>query len=231
MTEPTGGEGLAIRCVSLGNRANRTVPVNSRQACCHRYMQRGQMPRINRLAIDVEQVERVRINRRAFLRVFSHIAFAGVLSSCGASSPETPPAQSTPLLPTPTSSPPTATPQPPATNTPQIAKIVTPTATSPSMLYTSSESHVITDLCIRDGACAEVCPVECIIPGCPESGWPWYYVDPDTCINCGACVPECPVEAAMPGLDVPLESQRYVIEKNATFFSDGPGYAALDTCA
>ena len=29
-------------------------------------------------------------------------------------------------------------------------------------------THVIFDLCIRDGACAEVCPVECIIPGEPE---------------------------------------------------------------
>ena len=30
-------------------------------------------------------------------------------------------------------------------------------------------THVIFDLCIRDGACTEVCPVECIIPGIPEA--------------------------------------------------------------
>ena len=28
-------------------------------------------------------------------------------------------------------------------------------------------THVIFDLCIRDGACAEVCPVDCI-PGDPN---------------------------------------------------------------
>jgi len=53
-------------------------------------------------------------------------------------------------------------------------------------------THVIYDLCVRDGACVEVCPVECIIPGMPADEWPWYYIDPETCIDCGACVPECP---------------------------------------
>ena len=59
-------------------------------------------------------------------------------------------------------------------------------------------THVIFDLCIRDGACVEVCPVECIVPGEPEAEWPWFYIDPDTCIDCGACVPECPVDAIRP---------------------------------
>ena len=59
-------------------------------------------------------------------------------------------------------------------------------------------THVIFDECISDGACMEVCPVECIVPGNSEE-WPWYYIDPDTCIDCGACVPECPVEAILPG--------------------------------
>ena len=26
-------------------------------------------------------------------------------------------------------------------------------------------THIITSLCLRDGACTEVCPVDCIIPG------------------------------------------------------------------
>jgi len=29
-------------------------------------------------------------------------------------------------------------------------------------------TYVIFDLCIRDGACVDVCPVECIVPGIPE---------------------------------------------------------------
>lgn len=64
-------------------------------------------------------------------------------------------------------------------------------------------SHVITSLCLRDGGCATVCPVECIVPGKPQDAWPWYYIDSDTCIDCGACVPECPYAAIFPEDDVP----------------------------
>jgi len=64
-------------------------------------------------------------------------------------------------------------------------------------------THIITSLCLRDAACVEVCPVECIIPGKPQEEWPWYYIDPDTCIDCGACVPECPYGAIFPIDDVP----------------------------
>lgn len=114
-------------------------------------------------------------------------------------------------------------------------------------------THIITGLCLRDGACVEVCPVECIVPGIPESDWPWYFIDPDTCIDCGACVPECPFEAIFPEEDVPDEielkdGKAYVyftgervegpstvtgviedsVKPNYDFFSDGPGYDALN---
>lgn len=56
-------------------------------------------------------------------------------------------------------------------------------------------TYIITSLCLRDGACITVCPVECIVPGKPEGEWPWMYIDPDTCIDCGACIPECPYDA------------------------------------
>ena len=87
-------------------------------------------------------------------------------------------------------------------------------------------THVIFDECISDGACMEVCPVECIVPGTSEE-WPWYYIDPDTCIDCGACIPECPVEAILPEEDLP-EEQEYTIELNKMFFTDGPGYGSLE---
>jgi ferredoxin len=86
-------------------------------------------------------------------------------------------------------------------------------------------THVIFDLCTRDGACVAVCPVECIVPGQPEDEWPWFYIDPDTCIDCGACVPECPVDAILPEQDLPEEYQ-YAAQVNALFFSSGPGYTA-----
>lgn len=64
-------------------------------------------------------------------------------------------------------------------------------------------AHVITSLCMRDGGCATVCPVECIVPGKPTEEWPWYFIDADTCIDCGACVPECPYSAIFPEDEVP----------------------------
>lgn len=114
-------------------------------------------------------------------------------------------------------------------------------------------THIITSLCLRDGACVEVCPVECIVPGQPESEWPWYFIDPDTCIDCGACIPECPFEAIFIEEEVPdeyemAEGQERVpwdtkqlvkaeggeivdltvdIQPNYDFFSEGPGYDAL----
>ena len=114
-------------------------------------------------------------------------------------------------------------------------------------------THIITSLCLRDGACVDVCPVECIIPGKPEDEWPWYFIDPDTCIDCGACIPECPYEAIFIEEEVPTAyelqaGQKIVpfelgeeyeaeggevvdltgdIEPNYTFFQEGPGYDAL----
>ena len=64
-------------------------------------------------------------------------------------------------------------------------------------------THIITSLCLRDGGCMEVCPVDCIVPGDPSDGWPQMYIDPETCIDCGACVPECPFEAIFPEDEVP----------------------------
>jgi ferredoxin len=112
-------------------------------------------------------------------------------------------------------------------------------------------THIITSLCLRDGACVEVCPVDCIVPGQPESEWPWYYIDPDTCIDCGACIPECPFEAIFQEDEVPsafelsagqeripVGGARYasaggeVVDLTADtpfnydFFKKGPGYDA-----
>jgi ferredoxin len=76
--------------------------------------------------------------------------------------------------------------------------------------------YVITELCIRDGACAEVCPVTCI-HSTPES--PQFYIDPDICIECEQCVVVCPVEAVF--LDVELPDQYAAAEEvNADFFRE-----------
>jgi ferredoxin len=112
-------------------------------------------------------------------------------------------------------------------------------------------THTITSLCLRDGACVDVCPVECIVEGKPEEEWPWFFIDPATCIDCGACVPECPYEAIFPEAEVPTAfvakagqeiapfgAAKYTAkggevidmtedtQHNANFYTAGPGYAA-----
>jgi ferredoxin len=113
-------------------------------------------------------------------------------------------------------------------------------------------THIITSLCLRDGACVEVCPVECIVAGQPEAEWPWFYIDPDTCIDCGACIPECPYDAIFVDGEVPsaytMKAGQVRVDHeskarstaqggevvyltndmpyNADFFQKGPGYSA-----
>lgn len=111
-------------------------------------------------------------------------------------------------------------------------------------------THIITSLCLRDGACVDVCPVDCIVPGFPENEWPWYFIDPDACIDCAACVTECPFEAIFEETGVPDDYEMSAgqeripwdtktkvaaeggevvdltedIQPNYKFFEEGPGY-------
>jgi NAD-dependent dihydropyrimidine dehydrogenase PreA subunit len=79
-------------------------------------------------------------------------------------------------------------------------------------------AYYIVEPCIdiKDKACVEVCPVDCIHPTDGE-GEPMLYIDPDECIDCGACEPECPVEAIFAEEDVPEDQQRF-IEINTKYF-------------
>jgi ferredoxin--NADP+ reductase len=83
-------------------------------------------------------------------------------------------------------------------------------------------THVIFDPCIRDGACADICPVTCIVAGQPEAVWPWFYVDPDACIDCGDCVSVCPVDAICPAEQLPQEYAA-ALALNARFFRERRG--------
>jgi len=53
-------------------------------------------------------------------------------------------------------------------------------------------THVIASPCIdvKDGACVDVCPVDCIY-----TGGRMLYIQPDECIDCGVCLSVCPVAA------------------------------------
>ena len=83
-------------------------------------------------------------------------------------------------------------------------------------------TYVIAEPCInvKDTACVDVCPVDCIHPRRDEDAFEaaeMLYIDPDECIDCGACEPACPVEAIFPDFDLPAEHEKY-LQMNADYF-------------
>ena len=85
-------------------------------------------------------------------------------------------------------------------------------------------TYVICEPCIdvKDTACVDVCPVDCIHPTPDNEEFfeeeVQLYIDPEECIDCGVCEPECPVEAIYAEDDVPEEWESFT-EKNAEFFA------------
>lgn len=81
-------------------------------------------------------------------------------------------------------------------------------------------TYVIAEPCIgvKDKACVEVCPVDCIHEADDESS-DMLYINPVECIDCGACEPECPVEAIYEESALPEEWEKYT-KINADFFED-----------
>jgi len=83
-------------------------------------------------------------------------------------------------------------------------------------------AYVIAEPCIgvKDTACVEACPVDCIHPRKDEAEFAaslMLYIDPDVCIDCGACVPVCPVAAIFPLDDLP-EKWASFAEENAAYY-------------
>jgi NAD-dependent dihydropyrimidine dehydrogenase PreA subunit len=69
-------------------------------------------------------------------------------------------------------------------------------------------AYVIAEPCIgvKDTACVDACPVDCIHPRRDEAHFEaegMLYIDPVECIDCGACVPVCPVSAIFAESDLP----------------------------
>ena len=80
-------------------------------------------------------------------------------------------------------------------------------------------AYVIAEPCInvKDKACVEVCPVDCIYEGDTM-----LYIHPDECIDCGACEPVCPVKAIFAEDEVPDQWKSFTAA-NKQFFTDHPG--------
>jgi NAD-dependent dihydropyrimidine dehydrogenase PreA subunit len=84
-------------------------------------------------------------------------------------------------------------------------------------------TYVIALPCVdlKDRACVEECPVDCIYEGGRS-----LYIQPEECIDCGACEPVCPVEAIFYEDDLPKQWKDYQAA-NAGFFDElgSPGGA------
>jgi len=79
-------------------------------------------------------------------------------------------------------------------------------------------TYIIAEPCIgvKDRACVDVCPVECIYDGEDQ-----LYIKPEECIDCAACEPECPVTAIFEESAVPEQWSAF-IQKNYDYFVQHP---------
>ena len=71
---------------------------------------------------------------------------------------------------------------------------------------------------VKDRACVEECPVDCIYEGNRM-----LYIHPEECVDCGACEPVCPVEAIYYEDDLPDEIEAYKADNDAFFSETLPG--------
>jgi NAD-dependent dihydropyrimidine dehydrogenase PreA subunit len=92
-------------------------------------------------------------------------------------------------------------------------------------------AYVIAAPCsgVKDTACVDVCPVDCIHPRKDEPEFAaavQLYIDEADCICCGACVPVCPVSAIYLAEELPEKWEQYARE-NAEWFALKKGNAAV----
>ena len=84
-------------------------------------------------------------------------------------------------------------------------------------------TYIIAEPCVnvRDRACVEVCPVDCIyeiddegasVHGikAPEGKEQMLYIHPEECIDCGACEPVCPVDAIFMDEETPDKWNEFI---------------------
>src|ERR1700675_3744579 len=89
-------------------------------------------------------------------------------------------------------------------------------------LRTKPMAYVITDPCIKDELCVEVCPTDCIHPKKDEPKFETatqLYIDPVGCIDCGACIPACTSDSIFTAEDLP-EDKKEFLEKNAAYYAN-----------
>lgn len=77
--------------------------------------------------------------------------------------------------------------------------------------------HTITGACIgvKDTACVDVCPVDCIHGKGEELEM--LFIHPEVCIDCGICVDACPVQAIYPEEFVPAQWRSFIARNYSHF--------------
>ncbi len=81
-------------------------------------------------------------------------------------------------------------------------------------------AYAITDTCIKDALCVDVCPVDAIHPHKDEPEFETasqMFVDPEGCIDCGACVPVCTSSSIYPVDELPADKADFAA-KNAAHY-------------
>ncbi len=90
-------------------------------------------------------------------------------------------------------------------------------------------TYIIAEPCVdvKDAACVDVCPVDCIYMDDEDSPNHYdpevanapkmLYIHPEECIDCAACEPVCPVTAIFAEDDTPPEWDTY-IDLNYEYF-------------
>lgn len=78
-------------------------------------------------------------------------------------------------------------------------------------------THVIAQPCInvKDKACVDVCPVDCIHGGDND---PQLFINPNDCIDCTLCVDACPVSAIFAEEDLPADWKSFA-QKNRDHYA------------
>lgn len=79
-------------------------------------------------------------------------------------------------------------------------------------------TYIIAEPCvgIKDGACIDVCPVDCIYTREEDD---MMYINPDECIDCAACEPVCPETAIFVEDEVPDKWSEFT-PLNYDYFKD-----------
>ena len=75
-------------------------------------------------------------------------------------------------------------------------------------------TYIIVSPCVdlKDAACVDVCPVDCIYEGDRQ-----YFINPEECIDCAACEPVCPVTAISEDAVPAAEKESIELNKNFSY--------------